>query len=207
MNDIDAAAPRGDRPIDSADDAMPDLDTSISIDASTANAALDQLRSDREAVADQLVAPPWYYSLNGVLLATSYLLVTWFAGYFHYQADRTGWSLNARYSIVELPFIVIGIGVLEYVLTLRIWWRGQQLGSDFGTFWGWLAPRNTVMRVWLVTSLLIILLSLLSVVVWVWHFRSLTDVPLIVGMALCAFGWFDAYAYDRYYVALVKRGQ
>lgn len=179
-----------------------------SIDGDAAASLLAQLRQDREASAERIMAPNWYYTFSCLLCIVTCLLL---ADSF----SRAGYLMNADWWRARTVLSVSGITEFIAILmathvSLQInAWRKQQIGGDFDTFGGLIAPRNAVMWTMAIVFYALTALGIAYIILGTWGLPWLPYdpqvAPSIIALAMGAVAGLGEYAYDRYCVRLMKR--
>ncbi|WP_158276326.1 hypothetical protein, partial [Bifidobacterium callitrichidarum] len=176
-------------------------------DPAAAATMLSQLDQDRSLTAARIMAPKWYYPLNGFLSASVMGLYGKWAAQMNIQSSGEGWSAGISTSIFEAFFDMFWILTLIYVGYLVNAWRKEQIGADYDMIWGFIKPRNAVMWFWWSAFMLVCGIAVASVVVWVLLLQGIPDLPYAIATVVGAIAWFGEHAYDRYFCKLVERGQ
>ena len=179
-----------------------------SIDGDAAANLLAQLRQDREASADRIMAPNWYYTFSCLLGIVVCLLLADFFARPGFQMDADGWRAHTVLSVSGITEF-IAILVAAHVSLQVNAWRKQQIGGDFDTFGGLIAPRNAVMWTMAIVLYTVSALGLAYIILgplglpWLPYDSEVA--PSIIALAMGAVGGLGEYAYDRYCVRLMKR--
>lgn len=169
------------------------------ISPAEAVAALNQVSHDRDDAVDRLMAPKWWYLVNGVLAGTTCLV--W--SFMSVQAL----SLPRPQFFLRWGSAMVAFVALIYVVTVLNDWRKQQIGSDYSTFMGGLRPRNAIMWAVMIGQS-IVLTAVVVFILWA-ALSNPTLIPdplflsVVIGVVIAVWD----YGYDRYLVHTVKRGR
>ncbi|WP_055428045.1 hypothetical protein [Bifidobacterium aesculapii] len=194
----------------------PDATTSIasssanapSIDGDAAANLLAQLRQDREASAERIMAPNWYYTFSCLLGIVTCLLLADFFSRVGYQMNADWWRAHTVLSVSGITEFIAILMATHVSLQINAW-RKQQIGGDFDTFGGLIAPRNAVMWTMAIVFYALTALGVAYIILgplglpWLPYDSEVA--PSIIALAMGAVGGLGEYAYDRYCVRLMKR--
>ncbi|TPF93653.1 hypothetical protein [Bifidobacterium sp. UTBIF-78] len=175
------------------------------IDRTAATNLLAQLQQDREVNADRIMAPKWYYAISGLIAMIVCLTFSDFVSEMGFHSDASGWWIGASLPSADIMEIILLL-VASYVGLQVNAWRARQIGSDFDTFGGLIAPRNAAMWAMAVALYALSLLGLVLILLGGLGLQWLPDQTSVITLAMGALGWFGEYGYDRYCARLVKRG-
>lgn len=185
----------------------PQNTTPETIDPAAAAAALDQLANDRNDNAERLMAPKWWYPVNGMITGLYYLLASQLVTLYSAEFGADAWKIEIHVGLLRSVLLTVAfLAMLRAVLALGEW-RKQQIGSDYSVIMGELRPRTPLMWVSLIAQLIVIVLAFVPIVWWAFHPTVLPDTPLLVAVTMGGIGWLWDYLYDRHFVATVKKGR
>lgn len=187
-------------------DAAPDP---ITVDRTAAADLLTQLQQDREVNADRIMAPQWYYALNGLLGIIMCLTLN---DIMLDLLSDLGFHTDSGGSQTDMLFPASGtmawilLAVATYVGFQVNDWRKRQIGSDFDTLGGVIAPRNATMWVMAIAMYVFAFLGLAAILLGGLGLQWLPNQTSVIALAMGALSWFGEYGYDRYFVQLVRSG-
>ena len=184
--------------------------TTPAIDAQAAAEALSQVAQAQHATAERLIAPRWWYPLQGLFNAAAVLLYADLARLLVNAWLRTDVThADNLLSTGEAFFVFIAFFTMYRVLILLGRWRRQQIGSDYDIEWGMLKPRNAVMWLMLGVAVVAWVTTAALLIWWAYQAQHQAEIPVLPQILAVIMGfaaWWSEYQYDRYYAHTVERG-
>lgn len=179
------------------------------VDRTAAADLLTQLQQDREVNADRIMAPQWYYALNGLLgiimcLTLNDIMLDLLSD-LGFRTDSGGLQTDMLFPASGTMAWIL-LAVATYVGFQVNDWRKRQIGSDFDTLGGVIAPRNATMWVMAIAMYVLAFLGLAAILLGGLGLHWLPNQTSVIALAMGALSWFGEYGYDRYFVQLVRSG-